>query len=415
MASLSRYRKGWSIQWRDEKGRRTFYPGQMTKKQAESVRVQLEALITSKKARTSLPDATASWVAGVDLTMRQKLHTLGLIEKPEETTSVVVTLGAFVDRYISSRSSAKASTATVWKRCRRHLVTFFGDGRALDSIGVGDAKDFRQWMLSDGRGHGKGGLSENTVRKMCSIAAQIFTDAIDREIVARNPFTNKEIPRTTRENRQRDYFVSREVASAVLEACPDVEWRLLFALSRYGGLRCPSEHLSLRWRDVLWESDRILVTAPKTEHHEGKGTRLVPIFPELRPLLQEAFEAAEPGSEFVISRCRSRNVNLRPQLERIVTMAGIEPWPKLFHNLRASRETELAAEHPLHVVCSWIGNSPVVAAKHYLQVTEEDFTKAATGKCTAKSTAEGDRIKPKQSENATSRNSRRGVLTSKIG
>ena len=49
----------------------------------------------------------------------------------------------------------------------------------------------------------------------------------------------------------------------------------------------------------------------------------------------------------------------------------------MFHNLRASRETELAAQFPLHVVCAWIGNSALVAQKHYLQVTESDFVRAA--------------------------------------
>ncbi len=28
------------------------------------------------------------------------------------------------------------------------------------------------------------------------------------------------------------------------------QWRLIFALSRYGGLRCPSEHLALRWGHI---------------------------------------------------------------------------------------------------------------------------------------------------------------------
>ena len=31
----------------------------------------------------------------------------------------------------------------------------------------------------------------------------------------------------------------------VIEACPDGQWRLLFTLARYGGLRCPSEILAL--------------------------------------------------------------------------------------------------------------------------------------------------------------------------
>jgi hypothetical protein len=141
-------------------------------------------------------------------------------------------------------------------------------------------------------------------------------------------------------------------------------------------MRCPSEHLALRWGDVDWEHNRMTVRSPKTEHYEGKGSRLVPIFPELLPYLRDAFELAEPGTEFVIARCRDGNVNLRTQFERIIRRAGLQPWPKLFHNLRATRETELAESFPLHVVCAWIGNSQATAAKHYLQVTDEHFDRA---------------------------------------
>ncbi|MFM9063616.1 MAG: hypothetical protein ACKOOI_11390 [Pirellula sp.] len=44
---------------------------------------------------------------------------------------------------------------------------------------------------------------------------------------------------------------------------------------------------------------------------------------------------------------------------------------------RASRQTELQREFPLHVVCSWLGNSPRIAQQSYLLVTEDDFAKAA--------------------------------------
>jgi hypothetical protein len=92
--------------------------------------------------------------------------------------------------------------------------------------------------------------------------------------------------------------------------------------------------------------------------------------------LEEVFEAAEAGTEYIITRYRDPNANLRTQLLRIIDRAGVQPWPKLFHNLRASRETELAQEHPLHVVCAWIGNSQQIAAKHYLQVTDDHFEQA---------------------------------------
>jgi hypothetical protein len=45
--------------------------------------------------------------------------------------------------------------------------------------------------------------------------------------------------------------------------------------------------------------------------------------------------------------------------------------------MRSTRETELAEEFPMHVVCKWMGNSQPVAAKHYLQVTDEHFQRAA--------------------------------------
>ena len=69
--------------------------------------------------------------------------------------------------------------------------------------------------------------------------------------------------------------------------------------------------------------------------------------------------------------------NLRSQFLRIIEQAGVKPWPRLFQNLRASRETELAETHSIHVVCAWMANSERIAAKHYLQVRDSDFKRAA--------------------------------------
>ena len=149
------------------------------------------------------------------------------------------------------------------------------------------------------------------------------------------------------------------------------------SVSRYGGLRCPSEHFAIRWCDVDWARSRIRVASPKTEHHPGGEFRVIPLFPELLPMLREAFEEAEPGTEYVITRYRDAAQNLRTQFERIVRRAGIDPWPKPFQNLRSTRESELAKTWPLHVVTKWIGNSQPVAMKHYLQVTDDDYDQAA--------------------------------------
>ncbi|MFH1739267.1 MAG: DNA N-6-adenine-methyltransferase [bacterium] len=42
----------------------------------------------------------------------------------------------------------------------------------------------------------------------------------------------------------------------------------------------------------------------------------------------------------------------------------------------STRETELAEDFPMHVICAWIGNSQPIAQKHYLQITDEQFAKA---------------------------------------
>ncbi len=163
---------------------------------------------------------------------------------------------------------------------------------------------------------------------------------------------------------------------------------LFTATHSYGGLRCPSEVLSLRWQDVDWEAARIVVTSPKTEHHAGKASRTIPLFPELRTILDEAFDLAPDGAVYVVDEKFRKsamgpagwmNANLRTTFEKIVKRAGLTPWPRLFHNLRASRETELVETYPVQVVTSWLGNTPSVAMRHYLMTTNEHFAAAVKG------------------------------------
>ncbi len=104
----------------------------------------------------------------------------------------------------------------------------------------------------------------------------------------------------------------------------------------------------------------------------------MPLFPELRPHLEALFDEAAEGTEFVVNRYRDAKQNLRTTFEKIIVRAGLKPWPKLFQNLRSTRETELAEHFPMHVVCEWIGNSQPVASRHYLQVTDSHFKAAAS-------------------------------------
>ena len=114
----------------------------------------------------------------------------------------------------------------------------------------------------------------------------------------------------------------------------------------------------------------------KVEHHEGRGIRSCPIFPELRPILDEAFEIFGDKSDYVVAAPQYRaaantamgwkNANLCSDVTRLPRRAGVSGWPRLFHFVklqegRASRQTDMQPEFPLHVVCSWISNSRRIA------------------------------------------------------
>ncbi len=344
--------------------RRSVRLGKVSKRQAEAAKLRIEDLVACKKTGTAPKGTTAEWLASVPDVIRRRLERVGLVG-PQERRDCP-TVAAWIRQYVESRTDVKTRTRTNMEQAEKDAVKFFG-GKRLDAVTAGDAEDFRIYLKERG-------LAEGTLRRRCKRVKQFFISAAKRKIIAENPFAD--IKCGDYANPTRYYFVSPEEAQTVLEACPDAEWRLIFALCRYGGLRCPSEVLRLKWADIDWENDRFTVHASKTAHHADGGVRQVPIFPELAPYLSERFEQAEPGDEYVITRYRGGSANLRTQLNRIIKRAGLTPWPKTFQNLRSTRETELTETFPVHVACKWLGNSPKVANRHYLQTTEEHFAQA---------------------------------------
>jgi len=340
--------------------------GKTAQRTAEGVKTKVESLISAAASGCGWDNDTAEWVGRIGDDLADKLAAVGLI--PPRDRMVCPPLREYAESLRDSRPNLKPNTRRNYDQTIRRLVAHFGEDRPLDSISCGDADGWRDQMLTDG-------LAPATVGREVKRARQFFRAAVRRKLIAENPFIDVAAPAQV--NTARAHFISREVTEKVLAACPDAEWRLIVALSRYGGLRCPSETLALRWGDIDWANNRINVPSPKTEHLPGGAYRMIPLFAELRPYLADVFDQAEPGSQYVISRYRGDNQNPRTQFERILRRAGVRAWQRLFHNLRASRETELTEQFPLHVVCDWIGNSAVIAAKHYLQTTDAHFAKAA--------------------------------------
>ena len=242
MASISDLPGGRrKIQFTDLAGKRqTVYLGKVTHRHAEGWKLRIEQLVIAKRMQQQPEDDVSKWLSKLSDAMHAKLAAVGLIPPRATSAPEPATLGPWVERYIAGRTDAKPATVTVWKRTQNHLLAYFGADRALSSITTADAIEFRLYLLA--KKPTGAGLADNTVRKTISFAKQFLQRAVKAKLIAENPFHDDDLPTCTTENKARQRFVTRAEASAVLDSCPDAEWRLIFenrAPCRQGDARYP--------------------------------------------------------------------------------------------------------------------------------------------------------------------------------
>jgi integrase len=402
MASISKEdgRNSWKLSWYDSnKRKKSFRLGAMPKKTAEQFRTKFEELEGIRRGGGSLPASLVEWVDTLEPDLRTKLEDSGLIEKRRQ-----LTLGGFCEEFKASRKSVADATAVRDRQVCDLLIERFGAGRMLESITVRDAEDWQQWLASHAnkRDSERKSLSSNTVRRRTGVARQIFATAIRWNLLRENPFRG--LASTVRENKERQEFIPWESVAAVIKTAPTTEWKALIAFCRLVGPRVPSELVGLSWNDLDFENRRITLRSPKTAHHGGEhAMRSCPMFPELVPYLEALSESVGPGIDVPLSApvfpmAVDPQVNLRTGLRRYIIKAGLSIWPKLFHNLRSSRETELLSIYPVADVCRWFGHSATVAARFYAQARSEiaeiaarEPTIAGSNECSQVGSKAGDK------------------------
>ena len=386
MASLSKDagRDGFRLAFYGcDKRKRSIWLGGYSKRMAETVKDHVEHLLAAKGAGVAVDLHSAKWLASIGSELRLKLVQADLIE-PSAADNGPARLGEFLADYIKHRADVKPATVATYRQGETSLIEFFGADRRLDSITAGDAERWRIWQTTEGNQRDKvrDDLADNTVRRRTGLVRQFFAYAIRRKLIGENPFVG--LAAAVHGNAKRQRFVTRGEITKALEATTCPQLRAVIALSRYAGLRIPSEIMKLRWNDIDLEAGQMTIRADKTEHHADGGLRVCPIFPELRPFLERLSDDANPGidcplSDPVFTRWKSAAQNLRTAFLKVLARAGLQPWPKLFHNCRASRQTELLGEFPAADVCSWLGNTQAVAMKHYAMPTADSFRRAVCG------------------------------------
>ena len=217
--------------------------------------------------------------------------------------------------------------------------------------------------------------------KQASVASQlkhtksVFNWAVNQGWIEKSPLDG--VGRGSFVNRSRDRIISMEEYRRLLDFSPCQDWRAIIALARIGGLR-PSEVVMLRWADVDWKKNCFHVRSPKTEHHEGKESRIVPIFPELKSELETLFSNPESkGKTHVINRYRDPKQNLGTTFAKIVKRAGLPKIPRPFDNMRMTRSNEIYKRFGAFKESQWFGHSGRVRQDHYLVIQDSDYDEAA--------------------------------------
>ena len=211
---------------------------------------------------------------------------------PNPEAKPAATLGPFLQAWLAARKGDyKPASLIAWGQVIDALTRFLGADCPLVDVTPAKGEAFRQSMLA-------ADLRATTIHKRLQHARMFFAHAKRQGLVDANPFEYVR-HRPGDASERRAYVPAADVLRAI-EHAPNGTWKLLIALSRFAGLRVPSEALSLRWQDVDWERGRLTVPSPKTQHLAGRSYRVIPLFPAIRPFLEAAWDEAPEGAEYVM-------------------------------------------------------------------------------------------------------------------
>jgi integrase len=376
MAQLTQLANGTRrVQWTSpiSGARQTLYLGKVSKRDAETVRGHVANLVSAQCLGVGVDASTSAWLSRISEAFKIKLARCQLItgvQVPERNTPRL--LCDFFESYFKQRKQAvKPATIIVWRVASKSLVQAIGTDIRLDKLRASHATTWIDAMRA-------ANLSPATMHKRLTFVKQFLDYAVADEKLVKNPFDSVKLSKPTGKS---NVEVTRETINNLMSFLPP-KWQAIVSLCRYGGLRCPSEVLSLEWSGIDFDAGTMQIHEPKNERLHGRGKRLCPLFPELRPYL----EALPQDDRYVIdAEMRAvantekgwANCNLSTALKRYLKQAGITPWPRLFHSLRASRQTELERDFGITAACAWLGNTEGVAKQSYLLVTSDLWHSAA--------------------------------------
>ena len=275
-------------------------------------------------------------------------------------------------RYVEHDRARRPSTVADYRNTlRRYLLPHFGDYRPVRDINTDDIDAFREQLLDEGR------LSRRTIQKILVTLHGILKRAKRKKWIESNPAEDAERIVLKRSG---DFTVlSPAEVEAVARAARDEQDAGIFLTAAFSGLRM-GELRALRWADVDFAGERILVRKGVTRWQEGMPksgrVRSVPLVEQVSRALDGLRRRAwftgpsdlvfcnEIGGFFDDGRLRLRFYealrdaglsHLRDKQDRIV-----------FHDLRHTFGTLAVRAFPLSDVKAFMGHESIDTTMIYV-------------------------------------------------
>jgi integrase len=330
----------------------------------------------------------------------QRLLKAGLLK---ETRSRRTLKQLFDEHFQSKLGVNKDRSCRNYRQAQKVFEDYVGGETLIADVTAGDVENFISEMKREGR-------ESSTIGNYLKRTRQAFQYAADHEWIEKNPiqYSGKDfkIVKTTSKQKIQEKLVTPETIEHLLNEPLTFEFKLLLNVVRWTGCRI-GEALILRWDDVSFDEDdpRIELREKDTAHsgvdRSKNPTRTVPLFTELRPVLEQARELAAEDDEYVFNelgdlrkkpdfelanengqRVREGRyeTNVGGHLTRAIRRAGLEIWPQPWHAIRDFRLNELSRlGYRQAEISVWCGNSESVRQRHYgaTAVTAADRRKAA--------------------------------------
>jgi integrase len=210
----------------------------------------------------------------------------------------------------------------------------------MDSLKIGEVQKFLASLIGPKE---EGKISRQTALKFKTYLSSIFSAAIRLECgLTHNPVRSVKV--TAEEPEKPRTYLTPEQAVAIEEKLTDPRHRMAWKLNVWAGNRC-GEIRGLRWRNVLWDLNTVVVTesvweGKSTPPKTRKGYRKVVLTPKQMAELQKYKDENHPDAgpdDWVFPGKRNRPLDMgwlmSEHIKPIAEELGIQRvhWHELRH------------------------------------------------------------------------------------